>query len=78
MSCQCITVGDGLNICAGSHFVFFSSSFKVKNSENLLQVQTVFRPAEKRTGGCMLTLAFTHITLCTSVHSSAQSLCCCE
>lgn len=29
--------------------------FKVKNSENFLQVQTVFYPAEKRAGKCVYT-----------------------
>lgn len=54
ISLQRHIVGDWLNICGRTNFCIFCLffCFKVKNSEDLLQVQTVFHPAEKRTGRC--------------------------
>lgn len=51
-----------LNVkCEGLNGFFPFPVFKVENSENILQVQTVFYPAEKRGGKC--THIHTHIHL---------------
>lgn len=49
-------------------WLFLFSVFKVENSENLLQVQTVFYPAQKRGGKCV------HIHTHTHTHTCAQLL----
>lgn len=46
-------------------FFFPFPVFKVENSENLLQVQTVFHPAEERGGEC----AHTHTHPTTHTHN---------